>query len=111
MQEMQRKYDYMSYRKDLAGFGEPREGSWDGWQRINFQTRQGGVFGVFRQGAAETTRTVVLKDIDPDRTYVIRQAPYGTEVCRATGEKLMKEGFQVRLEKKYDGGIYEVGAF
>jgi alpha-galactosidase len=109
MQEMQRKYDYMSYRKDLPGFGEPRDGAWDGWQRINFQTRQGGIFGVFRQGAAETTRTVVLKDLDPGKLYVIRQAPTGKEVYRATGEKLMKEGFRVELSGKYDAGIYEAG--
>lgn len=110
MQEMQRKYDYMSYRKDLPGFGEPREGAWDGWQRINFQTREGGIFGVFRQGAAEITRTVVLKDLDPDRMYVIRQAPYGTEVYRASGKEIMTEGFPVKLAGKYDGNIFEAAA-
>jgi alpha-galactosidase len=109
MQEMQGKYDYMSYRKDLPGFGEPKEGAWDGWQRINFQTKQGGIFGVFRQGAAENTRTVVLKDLDPVMNYAVRQAPSGTEVYRASGEKLMKEGIPVKIDKAYDGAIYEVG--
>jgi len=36
LKEMQSRHDYMSYRKNLPGFGEPTEGSWDGWQRLNF---------------------------------------------------------------------------
>ena len=53
MQKMQERYDYMSYRRDLPGFGEPREGSWDGWMRINNDTHDGGIVGVFRQGALD----------------------------------------------------------
>jgi alpha-galactosidase len=109
MLEMQRKYDYMSYRKDLAGFGEPHEGSWDGWQRINFQTRAGGIFGVFRQGALENTRSVFLKDIKPDKQYMVRLAPYGEVVYKGSGEDLIKKGFSVKIENKYDGKIFEVG--
>ena len=75
MQAMQDKYDYMSYRRDLPGFGEPAEGRWDGWQRINFETREGGIFGVFRQGALERSRTVFLKDLRPEAQYVVRLAP------------------------------------
>ncbi|MDZ7725919.1 MAG: hypothetical protein U5R06_24630 [candidate division KSB1 bacterium] len=30
MRDMQNQYNYMSFRKDLPGFGEPREGHWDG---------------------------------------------------------------------------------
>jgi alpha-galactosidase len=109
MREMQEKYNYMAYRKDLAGFGEPKEGSWDGWQRINFQTNHGGIFGVFRQGALEDTRTIFLKDLKPEETYVIRRAPDGKAVHQATGESLMhKSGFPVKMEEKYEGRIYEV---
>lgn len=36
----------MSYRQDLANFGEPMEGHWDGYQRINFDTKSGGIIGV-----------------------------------------------------------------
>jgi alpha-galactosidase len=110
MLKMQGKYDYMSYRKDLPGFGEPKEGSWDGWQRINFQTGKGGIFGVFRQGASEDTRTVFLKDIIPDKTYRIRLAPSGDIVFTGNGKDLIMKGFQVKIEKPYDGKIFEVGA-
>jgi alpha-galactosidase len=108
MQQMQSRYDYMSYRKDLPGFGEPKEGEWDGWMRINYQNRSGGIFGVFRQGAREDTRNVFLSDLDPYKTYVIRLAPEGREILRTTGEKMMKEGFQVKIAEPYDGNIYEV---
>ena len=109
MQEMQERYDYMSYRKDLPGFGEPKEGCWDGWQRINFQTMAGGIFGVFRQGALEDSRTVFLKDLKPDEDYVIRSAPSGELVFRAKGDELMLKGFPVKMEEKYDAKIFEVG--
>jgi len=109
MQEMQDSYDYMSYRRDLPGFGEPREGAWDGWMRINNDTRKGGIFGVFRQGALEDTRQVFLKSLDPDLDYRIRRAPSGTEILRASGKDLMEKGFQVHIPELYNGEIYEVG--
>jgi alpha-galactosidase len=109
MQQMQEKYNYMSYRKDLPGFSEPKEGTWDGWMRINFTDKSGGVFGVFRQGALEDTRIVFLQDLEPDKNYVIRMAPYGKEIVRSTGKKLMNEGFRVQISKLFDGNIYEVG--
>ena len=109
MQNMQDKYDYMSYRRDLAGFGEPREGHWDGWQRINFKTMEGGIFGVFRQGAGEEERKVFLSDLIPDQVYVIREAPSQNELLKASGQSLMEDGFVVTIEKDYDGRIFEVG--
>jgi alpha-galactosidase len=109
MQEMQEKYDYMSYRRDLPGFGEPREGSWDGWMRINNDSRNGGIIGVFRQGALEESRQVYVKGLDPDREYLVKLAPEGIEVNRATGYKLMNEGFRVEMTSSYDGQIFEIG--
>jgi alpha-galactosidase len=111
MQEMQKKHDYMSYRKDLPGFGEPAEGMWDGWMRLNTTTGSGGVIGVFRQGATDSQRTVILKDIDPDRQYVIKMAPEGKEILKATGKKLMETGFMVTIPKNYYGNIYEVALY
>ena len=108
MQQMQNKYDYMSYRRDMAGLGEPKEGMWDGWQRINFQTQKGGIFGVFRQGALESHRTIYLKDLNPDKYYIIRQAPDGVTVYKAKGNELMHNGFTVSFVKNYDANIYEV---
>jgi len=109
MQQMQSKYDYMSYRKDLPGFGEPREGSWDGFMRINFQSKTGGIIGIFRHGSPEESRMIFLQDLEPDKTYIVRLAPDGNEILRTTGEKLMKEGFRVKIPELYDGNIYEVG--
>ncbi len=110
MQEMQKKHDYMSYRKDLPGFGEPQEGMWDGWMRLNDRTRSGGIVGVFRQNAPDTQRTVVLRDLDPSKLYTVRLAPEGNEILKATGKILMEKGFVVNLKNKIDGNIYEVNA-
>ncbi|MCK4746080.1 MAG: alpha-galactosidase, partial [Bacteroidales bacterium] len=109
MQEMQDRYDYMSYRRDLPGFGEPREGAWDGWMRINNDTEKGGIIGVFRQGALEGSRQVFVKGIEPDQVYHVKLAPTGWEVHRATGRELMEDGFQVEITDLYDGKIFEIG--
>jgi len=109
MQNMQSKYDYMSYRKDLPGFGEPREGFWDGFMRINFKDKSGGIAGIFRHGSPDDSRMVFLQDLEPDKTYIVRLAPEGKEVLRTTGKKLMKEGFRVEITELYGGNIYEVG--
>jgi alpha-galactosidase len=110
MQEMQKKHDYMSYRKDLPGFGEPAEGMWDGWMRINTKSKTG-IIGVFRQGAPESQRSVILRDIDPDKQYIIRLAPEGKEIMKASGKKLMENGFVVTIPGKNDGNIYEVAQY
>ncbi len=109
MQSAEKKYDYMSYRKDLPGFGEPKEGAWDGWMRINFQTKEGGIFGVFRQDALEDSRMVFLSDLNPEKTYSIRLAPGVSEVYRASGKDLMEKGFDVKIPEKCDGRIFEIG--
>ncbi len=109
MQNMQSKYDYMSYRKDLPGFGEPREGFWDGFMRINFKDKSGGIVGIFRHGSPDDSRMVFLQDLEPDKTYIVRLAPEGKEVLRTTGKKLMEEGFRVEITELYGGIIYEVG--
>ncbi len=109
MKEMQDKYDYMSYRRDLPGFGEPREGGWDGWMRINNDTREGGIIGVFRQGALEVSRQVFVKGLLPEREYKVRLAPRGDEILSASGKTLMEHGFRVEIPGLYDGNIYEIG--
>lgn len=109
MEEMQEKYDYMSYRRDLPGFGEPREGAWDGWMRINNDTQEGGIIGVFRHGALERSRQVFVKGLQPGQTYTVKQAPEGTVIHRASGETLMETGFPVEIPELYDGKIFEIG--
>ncbi len=90
------------------GFGEPEDGSWDGWQRINTDTQKGGIFGIFRQGAIESSRTVFITGLAPDRKYTVRLAPGNTFICEATGKSLAEEGLQVKFDQRTDGNIYEV---
>jgi len=105
---MQDRYDYMMYRQDLPGFGEPTEGRWDGFQRINTDTQDGGIIGVFRQGAAEKQRQVFIRYLDPEREYSVFSGPNGRKVVTLTGRKLLEVGFQVRFDKKYDGLLFEI---
>jgi len=108
MLRMQDKYNYMSYRQDLPGFGEPQDGAWDGWQRINTDSKMGGIIGVFRQGGMDTRRTVFVKGLDPLKIYTVRLAPLDKEIVKLSGKALMEKGFEVPLTEMYDGDIYEI---
>jgi alpha-galactosidase len=108
LRNMQDKYDFMSFRQDLPGYGEPSEGLWDGFQRINSDTGTGGIVGIFRQGSAEDKRIVTVKYLNPDYKYVIKKAPEGIIILTATGKELEKKGFAVKFEKDFDGALFEV---
>ena len=108
LQSMQSKHDYMSFRQDLRGFGEPAEGNWDGYQRINSDTHSGGIVGIFRQGSTESQRNITIDFLNPELIYEVKMAPKGNVIKTASGEELAEKGFYVRLEKKYDGVVYEV---
>ena len=107
--ELQNKYDYDLFRQDLPGFGEPTEGSWDGYARINTDTKRGGIVGIFRQGAPDDKRTVLIDGLIPDKTYTVKPDPSSSlPVRRLTGKALAETGFEVRLEKKYEGQLFEI---
>ncbi len=108
LRTMQGKHDFMEFRQNLEGYGEPAEGCWDGFQRINSETKSGGIVGIFRQGAKETSRTVTIQFLDPTSVYEVRKAPEGDLVLKATGKELSQTGFKVSLDKKYDGAIFEI---
>ena len=109
MKDMQTKYKIMNYRQDLPGFDEPKEGSWDGFSRINSDNKTGGIVGVFRQGAAEIQRTICVNYLDPLKYYEIRRRPSGEKIAIMNGNDLANKGFPVTLEKKYDGCLFEIG--
>jgi alpha-galactosidase len=77
--------------------------------RINNDTRNGGIIGVFKQGALEESRQVYVKGLDPDREYLLKLAPEGIEIHRASGQQMMEEGFRVEISNSYDGLIFEIG--
>lgn len=104
---LQAAHDVFSFRQDLQGFGEPAEGAWDGFQRINTDTRSGGLVGVFRHGAIEDRRRVSIAWLDPDRSYTVRRMD-GSEAARGTGRRLREEGFELTLPSRYDGALFEV---
>ncbi|WP_046247174.1 glycoside hydrolase family 36 protein [Hymenobacter terrenus] len=109
LQAMQQKHDFMSFRQDLAGFGEPAEGRWDGFQRINVDTRKGGIVGVFRQGATEANRTVTVQYLEPAQRYQVRTMD-GKVVATLTGQDLKTAGFSVNLSEVYSGALFEISA-
>ena len=99
----------MSYRQDLPGFGEPQEGRWDGFQRINTDTKTGGIIGVFRQGAAESERIVTVKYLDLVKNYEVKLMN-GEVITSLTGHDLQSKGFAVKLDKLYSGELFEISA-
>ena len=108
LREMQIKYDYMMYRQDLPGFGEPREGQWDGWARINNDSHEGGIIGVFRQGGPDSERRVTVPGLDGKSIYAVRRGCERIEVARLKGAELAEKGFTVSLPAKYDAMLFEV---
>ncbi len=108
LKSAQKNHDFMTFRQDLSGFGEPQEGSWDGFQRINSETHSGGIVGVFKQGAKETQRQVSVQMLDPATDYRILSAPEGKEIAEMTGRELAEKGFVVKLDKNYDGALFEI---
>jgi alpha-galactosidase len=108
LKAMQQKHDFTSFRQELAGFGEPMEGHWDGFQRINSETKSGGIVGIFRQGATEEKRMVTVQWLDPKADYVVLNAPDGKQITKLSGKELMELGFEVKLAKKYDGVLFEI---
>ena len=107
IQKMNNLYDIMSFRQDLPGFGEPKEGSWDGFQRINTDTKAGGIIGVFRHGSMEPKRKVTINYLDPEKTYEIRTID-GKLISTSSGKELNTKGFEWELEGTYSGELFEV---
>ena len=99
----------MSYRQDLPGFGEPMEGMWDGFQRVNTETTSGGIIGVFKQGGADTERKVIVNYLDPFKIYTVKESVSGKIVIqKATGKQLALNGFKVTINEDYGGQLFEV---
>jgi alpha-galactosidase len=107
LQLMEKKYGIMSYRQDLPGFGEPMEGSWDGFQRINSDLKNGGIIAVFRQGSKENERTVTINYLDPLKIYKVKTMD-GKELCTMTGKDFSLRGFETSLNEFYSGELFEV---
>ena len=111
LQLMENRYGIMSFRQDLAGYGEPMEGMWDGFQRINTETTSGGIVGVFKQGGADTERKVVVSYLDPLKVYTVKEAVSGKiMIQKATGKQLAQNGFKVTINEEYGGQLFEVAA-
>ena len=107
LQNMERKYSIMSYRQDLPGYGEPMEGMWDGFQRINTESKNGGIIGVFRHGAVEESRTVTVRYLDPGETYEVKSID-GKVISTLSGDELKEKGFVVKLDGIYSGELFEI---
>jgi alpha-galactosidase len=108
MRSMEEKHNIMLFRQDLPGFGEPMNGSWDGFQRINTETQSGGIIGVFKQFSNVNERWVTINYLDPDTKYIVTEAPTDKVVTEATGAQLGSRGFKVVFEEQFQGELYEV---
>lgn len=108
MKEMQARYDFMSYRQDLPGFGEPQDGFWDGFQRINTETKDGGIIGVFKQNANADEMVVTVNHLDENAQYQVVLAPSGRVVAEGTGAALQNDGFKVVFKDDCAGELYGV---
>ena len=69
--------------------------------------KNGGVIGLFRQGALESKRIVSIHDLDPEKSYEVKQMD-GKVITSASGKVLRDKGFEVELLNKYNGNLFEV---
>lgn len=109
LQLMETRYGIMSYRQDLPGFGEPMEGMWDGFQRINTDSKNGGIIGVFRHGAIDPKRIVAVNWLNPATTYQVKSMD-GKVITTLTGDELKSKGFHLTLDVLYSGELFEICA-
>lgn len=107
LQLMAKNYDIMSYRQDLQGFGEPMEGMWDGFQRINTDTKSGGIVGIFRHGSLESKRKIIINYLNPEKYYQVKTID-GKVIVRLTGEQFYTTGFEIELKDLYSGELFEI---
>ncbi|MBU2945734.1 glycoside hydrolase family 36 protein [Zobellia uliginosa] len=108
LKKMQVQYDFMSYRQDLPGFGEPQDGFWDGFQRINTDTKSGGIVGVFKQNSKKNEMWVTIDHLDPSSTYEVLLGPEKRVISNGSGKELYSKGFKVIFNKEFQGELYEV---
>jgi alpha-galactosidase len=108
LQMMANKHDIMSFRQDLTGFGEPLNGMWDGFQRINTQTQTGGIIGVFKQGGKETERRITINYLNASKIYLVKEYNTGKTILKASGKALKESGFSINMSKDYDGQLFEI---
>ena len=108
LKELEARHGIMSFRQDLPGFGEPQEGAWDGFARINTETKSGGLVGVFRHNAVERSRRVAVRGLDPDAKYAVLKGAKGERVSEMAGRELEEVGFEVVLSERYDGELFEI---
>jgi len=95
------------YSTSAKGFGEPMEGIWDGFQRINTDSKSGGIIGIFRNGAVETKRMVVVNYLDPGKTYSVKTID-GKKIALSTGDELKTMGIEVNITERYGGELFEI---
>jgi alpha-galactosidase len=108
LQLMENKHSIMSFRQDLLGFGEPTEGRWDGFQRVNTETKSGGILGIFKQGSRDAERQVFVSYLHSAKHYQIKDALTGKVIVKATGSDLSSKGFKVVIPEAYGGRLFEV---
>lgn len=106
---MEEKHGIMLYRQDLQGFGEPKHGSWDGFQRINTDTQSGGIIGVFKQYSPVDEQWVVVSNLDPGKIYEVKHSSGQQVVKSVTGKELGESGFKVTFQDDFQGELFEVG--
>ena len=108
LNSLEARHAYMSFRQDLPGFGEPTDGAWDGFCRINTDSGSGGLVGVFKQGAREKTRMVTVPYLKPDKIYQVKQGFGGKIIATVQGKELAEDGFLVTLNELHDGELFEI---
>ena len=66
--------------------------------------------GVFRHDAAEPSRCVTVRGLDPERRYAVLKGVAREPVAELSGRELEERGFRVEFSSRIDGELFEVVA-
>ena len=63
---------------------------------------------MFRCNAAERSRRVAVRGLEPDAKYAVLKGAKGECVAELTGRELVEDGFEAILPERRDGELFEV---
>ncbi|MBW6537407.1 MAG: hypothetical protein K0B11_20535, partial [Mariniphaga sp.] len=78
------------------------------FQRINTETKSGGIVGIFKQFSPVDEQWITLNFLDEKKEYIVKLAPTGEIVTRGTGSEFRRKGFKVVFKEEVQGELFEV---
>ena len=77
-------------------------------QRIDIETKSGGIIGVFKQGGVEKERKITINYLNPSKIYTLKEVYSEKIMTKTSGKNLAETGFNVKIVEDYNGQLFEI---